>query len=152
MRLFQLIEKSHEDKINKRITNIATMDSERRLVGVTKTKFEDVVGVIILHTDCLIRIELYEHKGKPSTLTAVLNGSTINIGDIQMARDCRGFGSIAMKTLIDYAKEIKVKKITGELSQVDVDHFDRLEYFYGKHGFEVIFNTDRTEGSIELKL
>lgn len=152
MGLLQLIEKSYENKINKRIALIAAMDSERRVVGTARNKFNETVGVVILHTDCLIMVELYKHKGSASKLIAVLNETTINIGDIQMVSNCRGLGSIAMKTLIDYAKEISVIKITGELSQVDADHFDRLEHFYRKHGFKVTFNKDRTEGNIELHL
>lgn len=152
MKILQIIEKNRKDKINEKIINIAKKDQDRKAAGVFKTKFNDIVGVVILHTDCLIRIELYQSKGKASTLTSVLNKDTINIGDIQMVRNCRGFGSIAMKMLIDYAKEINVNRITGELSLVDEDHFDRLEYFYKKHGFKVMFNKNKTEGSIKLEL
>jgi len=65
--------------------------------------------------------------------------------------DCNvGNGSILMSYLIRRAKELKVKYISGALSTFDKEHFDRLEHFYHKHGFEVSFNQDRTSGNIKL--
>ncbi|MGH0950891.1 hypothetical protein [Bacillus mycoides] len=47
---------------------------------------------------------------------------------------------------------MEVSRISGMLSPVDSNHFDKLEHFYKKFGFEVEFNTDRTEGSIKKVL
>ncbi|PEF44619.1 hypothetical protein CON22_20770 [Bacillus cereus] len=79
-------------------------------------------------------------------------GPGIYIFDVQMIDDNIGNGSIAMKYLIEAAKEIGVSYIEGELSPVDIDHFDRLEHYYTKFGFKVKFNKDRTAGKIKLDL
>lgn len=74
------------------------------------------------------------------------------IDDVQNEDDNIGNGSILMKYFIKSAKQNQVKYINGWLSPVDIDHFDRLEHYYKKFGFDVNFNEDRTSGSIELEL
>ena len=36
----------------------------------------------------------------------------------------------------------EIKKIEGTITDIDKDHFDRLEYFFKKHGFDVQFRLD----------
>ncbi|EEM14149.1 hypothetical protein CN535_18900 [Bacillus pseudomycoides] len=92
------------------------------------------------------------------TLFATLHNNSpqepdyIWIGGITSPKENIGNGSITMKYLIKMAKEMKVSHISGWLSPVDGDHFDKLEHFYKKFGFEVNFNCDRTEGSIKMIL
>ena len=57
-----------------------------------------------------------------------------------------------MKVFLDFAKEHRYHKITRWLSPIDRDHFDRLEHFYKKFGFNVEFKNNRTEGIIFLKI
>lgn len=54
-----------------------------------------------------------------------------------------GEGSILMKYLFNYIKSNKeIKKIEGTITDIDKDHFDRLEYFFKKHEFDVQFRLD----------
>lgn len=76
----------------------------------------------------------------------------VHIDDI-IEEDCNfGNGSILIRYLIREAKELGSKYIDGSLSRKDKDHFDRLEHFYQKHGFDVSFNDDRISGHINLTL
>lgn len=63
-----------------------------------------------------------------------------------------GNGSILLDYLFEHLKKMNIKKVTGRLSSVDKEDFDKLEYFYKKNGFEVTFNTGKTEGYIEKLL
>jgi hypothetical protein len=85
------------------------------------------------------------------------NKKIIKIADIQTPEKNRGNGSILTKYLFKYVNEnTNIKKIIGTISEVDQDHFDRLEHFYKKHGFKVVFYTDdegeRIAGDIEKEL
>jgi hypothetical protein len=79
----------------------------------------------------------------------------VRIDDILMIDDDLGNGSIAMKHFFNIVESLKrdclmnIEYIQGKLSSVDKGNFDRLEHFYKKHGFDVVFNTDRTSGSIK---
>lgn len=66
----------------------------------------------------------------------------------------RGCGSLLMKYLINYLEGRQdIKKVNGVLVNDDSDHFDRIEHFYKKFGFEVKFklneNGEKISGSIE---
>lgn len=65
--------------------------------------------------------------------------------------DC-GNGSLLLECLFSKANELSIREIRGDLSWVDADHFDKLEHFYKKNGFNVMFNNERTKGSIIKKL
>ena len=74
------------------------------------------------------------------------------IDDFLAVEENIGNGSILLKSLVRYARSQEYNSIIGWLSPVDRDHFNKLEYFYEKNGFEVIFNEDRSEGNIKLNL
>lgn len=74
------------------------------------------------------------------------------IGDIESNPEGQGFGSIMMRCIIDVAHKLEASSITGNISAVDMDHFDKLQHFYEKHGFTFILNKSGKEGSIQLKL
>lgn len=77
----------------------------------------------------------------------------IYICDIYTYRnENNGYGSLAMKHLINIAKKENVSKIEGDISFVDEEHIDRLEHFYKKNGFQVIINNKRTSGSLIMEL
>lgn len=65
--------------------------------------------------------------------------TNISLADIEIEEylSNHGYGSILLGTLIDIAKERKIKNITGWISRVDIDHLERLAHFYKKHNFEV---------------
>ena len=51
----------------------------------------------------------------------------------------RGAGSMLVRRAIEECKRRGHKGIEGDLSDVDIDHFDKLKHFYEKLGFTVIF-------------
>ena len=76
----------------------------------------------------------------------------LHIDDFLVTEQNIGNGGLLMENLIKYAKSQGFKYIFGKLSPVDKDHFDKLDYFYKKYGFEVSFNSNRDSGCIKLKL
>lgn len=75
---------------------------------------------------------------------------TIKIADILSNCENRGYGSQILKSILQIARHLSVGTVEGDLSSVDKDHFDKLEYFYNKQGFTVTFNHDRTVGGIKF--
>lgn len=77
---------------------------------------------------------------------------SILIGDIVSTIENKGYGSLVLRSIIKLAKRIEAKEITGNLSCVDSDHFDKLKHFYFKHGFSVVLNSTSTEGKLFFQL
>ena len=46
----------------------------------------------------------------------------------------KGIGSLLYKYIESWALKQNIKKLHGDLSVVDSDHFNMLEHFYKKHG------------------
>ena len=66
------------------------------------------------------------------------NKKHIYIDDICICYYNHGYGSLAMKYLIEYSKSIGCKYISGNLRYADVkDHKDRLFHFYQKFNFSI---------------
>ena len=81
---------------------------------------------------------------------------TIHIGDICIRDDRslepwnhtkfvnKGYGTLMMSELLNFAKENNYKKITGNISNVDNNtewdphHRERLIHFYKKFGFKIL--------------
>lgn len=63
-----------------------------------------------------------------------------------------GNGTILLDHLCKYLKKMDIKKVRGRLASRDKEDFDMLECFYKKNGFEVTFNTGKTEGYTEKLL
>ena len=84
--------------------------------------------------------------------------SHINIDDVISSYKGRGNGSIVLKHFINTVGELNsncrlgIKYISGWLSPIDKENFNKLEYFYAKSGFEVNFTDDRESGSIRMEL
>ncbi|GEQ15600.1 hypothetical protein [Clostridium butyricum] len=110
----------------------------------------------------MILMKNLEERGNYPKLNLLLDYERINdkvmkIADIQVYEKCIGQGSVLMKYAINYlCTETDIRSIIGFLSQQDADHFDRLEHFYKKFGFEVSFAVDsegnRISGRIEKKI
>lgn len=66
----------------------------------------------------------------------------IDIYDLEVFGDNqgKGYGSILLNSLINIANGDSVKTISGWISKTDEDHFDKLDHFYRKHGFDVIWD------------
>lgn len=141
-----------KEKLIKKINALINSDACREFKGLQKDKQENHVGIVICNCLPVINVELYHTNGKRSVLMTVLKDGVLNIGDIKIDKIDLGCGSLAMQALLDFAKEHGYSKISGWLSPVDQDHFDRSEHFYRKFGFNVEFNSERTEGSISLEM
>lgn len=63
-----------------------------------------------------------------------------------------GNGSILLKFLDKIGKKNNIKRISGTLSNVDIEWFEKLEHFYHKNGYKVMFNSEKTEGHISKVL
>lgn len=81
---------------------------------------------ILSKMDCVIKEEI---KG-------------ITISDIICSKNNKGYGSRMMSALIEFARNRKYDYIDGWLSKIDLDHKDRLLYFYRKFGFKIILCDD----------
>ena len=75
------------------------------------------------------------------------NFTTISLEDIEMADSFinQGLGSMLLNALLDIAKKRNIRRITGEISRVDIGHIERLVHFYEKHNFEVILCSDSAD-------
>ena len=109
-------------------------------------KNEEVILTVI---ENLIDIRIRVGKRTSYIMRCVIqNEKTILIGDISSSLgrtgkyENKGYGSKLMQRLIDYATENDYKEIYGNLAEVDMGHWDRLEHYYKKFGFEIIENCD----------
>ncbi|MBD5488051.1 MAG: GNAT family N-acetyltransferase [Lachnospiraceae bacterium] len=77
----------------------------------------------------------------------------ITIGDITCKKNNKGYGSLMMAKLIEFAKVNDFQGINGWLSHVDMEHEERLYHFYQKFGFEIVPNDDGLKvADIKLQL
>lgn len=77
----------------------------------------------------------------------------IKIGNITCEKSNRGYGTLMMTKLIEYAKANGFKDIIGWMSYVEKEHEDRLYHFYQKFGFEITLNVEGMKfADIKLKL
>lgn len=94
------------------------------------------------------------HKGLtycPRVLTNIIEEGElkyIHIDDIFGVDEDLGNGSILLSYVFKAAKMLGINEIRGELIPVDVEKFNKLEHFYEKNGFKVIFNESRSRGKI----
>ena len=76
----------------------------------------------------------------------------IHIDDILIEDIEKGNGSILMQYFLKYCKTTSAEYVSGMLSPIDADHFDRSEHYYKKHGFTVVFFDEKKSGSIRYEL
>lgn len=108
-------------------------------------KITDLSPVIVIKS---------EYRGKRvGNIKCAKNNKTITICDIWCEKNNRGYGSLMMEALIDYARQQGITSIEGWLSSVDVDHIERLYHYYQKFGFEIIPHRDGLKiADIKLKI
>ncbi|MBV7276458.1 hypothetical protein I6U48_26615 [Clostridium sp. PL3] len=151
---------SHLDYLNELKRYYTILGKEKNKKGeefyVCAIKEKDYYKMIILKS-----IDRIQHKSYLNISTEYdsndKNKMILKIADIIVAEKNIGNGSILMKYLFQYAnKNENIKKVIGTMSEIDKDHFDRLEHFYKKHGFKVVFYIDdkgeRIAGDIEKDL
>lgn len=94
------------------------------------------------------------HKGImncPRVLTEIIEEAEhkyIHIDDIFGVDEDLGNGSILLSYVFKAAERMEISEIRGGLVTGDVQKFDKLEHFYKKNGFDVIFNDARSSGKI----
>jgi hypothetical protein len=71
----------------------------------------------------------------------------IHIGDIKGPEN-KGYGSICIEHLKEIAIDKNIPYITGEISERDWDHLERLMHFYEKHNFKVEVDYNSKSGNI----
>lgn len=111
--------------------------------------------------DKLIIIELFKgnkkiknKEGNIQLLGTKETDKEILLGDIKIFEKNinKGYGTILVKKLIEYAQENNFKKIYGNITEVDWNHIERLKYFYSKFNFKVELDVKNRNGKIELEL
>lgn len=60
----------------------------------------------------------------------------------------KGYGSLLMEQLLNIAKKENIKVITGNISSIDWNHFERIRHFYQKYGFSVELDYKKRSGKI----
>lgn len=152
-RFFDSFEKWKQRKID-----FIELDSiEEREVVLEKARYHNNKMIVTyISLGHILNFKIYHFPKGRSILKAVDHGEFITIGDIECVKNNKGYGSIMLEELIEYAKEKEKEYIDGWLSQSDVkDHKERLLAFYKKFGFEITddysSNSNRLY-NIELKL
>ncbi|MCF6137408.1 hypothetical protein [Pseudalkalibacillus berkeleyi] len=74
----------------------------------------------------------------------------IHIGDIKGPEN-KGYGSICIDYLKELAQDKNIPYITGDISERDWDHLERLIHFYEKHNFTVDVDYEEKWGHITWK-
>lgn len=134
--------KKIEEDPEKLILNVLHKNGEHIIVYRTIFDQDEKLGPFS------IKLKVIHKKGivlNPIRLSSIYTSEeTIELGDIDVVGENkgRGYGSILLNVLINYAIDNSIKRISGWISYVDKDHFDKLDYFYRKHGFNVIWGND----------
>lgn len=74
------------------------------------------------------------HSSEKTLHIEEISGTTIN----------QGYGTIALNHLKEIAHSLRVKKITGQIKG-DLEHYERVEHFFKKHGFSISTDTGYVE-------
>lgn len=92
----------------------------------------------------LVTVYAVSNKKILGRITCIISkgAKEITISDIECEKKNKGYGSLMMKSLIEFARQNGFAYISGWLSKVDCDHVERLYHFYQKFGFEIIPNKD----------
>lgn len=133
-----LIQKRQIEDDENEILNVVSLNNETLIIH--RPIFgEDPFDLLI------IKLTVITPKGVVSgqlkLLANYINDGLIELGDIEVFGENRGkgYGSVLLKSLIEFAKAKNINKITGWISKVDEDHFSQLEKFYTRHGFKIIW-------------
>lgn len=104
--------------------------------------------------ETFIRIIILNKNREPSHLYAIIEQDTINISDIKSAKQNRGQGTAMMEALIQEARALHIKQITGTINKEDAIYIDKLKHFYGKFGFQIkpIYHDIQWKYSLLLEL
>lgn len=134
--------------------NLKDIAKRWQVVGIDQTK-EDNWVVVYAQNDgdsCKVMLNdcesAYRGTWDFSIHATYKDDKAIHIGDIKGPAN-KGYGSICMNYLKEFAKDQNIPYITGDIAKRDWDHVDRLVHFYEKHDFKVRINYDMQAGKIE---
>lgn len=97
------------------------------------------IDTIIYEDFPTLKIESYKNKKFMGCMICEIHkeSKSIKICDIHSEKKNKGYGSLMMQKLIEFAKQKDFIYIDGWLSRVDYDHKERLLHFYQKFEFEI---------------
>lgn len=147
---YELVKRIFTDFKNSKIIGVEINRSNEEVLVVEVMQGKDLW--IMLYAPSYIAINQHPRIMSTTKKDYSKNITHIYIDDIQTEHINCGNGSIMMKYFIEAAKKTDATYISGAISSEDINHFDRLEYYYKKFGYDVHFNDDRTSGGIKLDL
>lgn len=97
------------------------------------------IDTILYEDFSTLRIEAYKNDKFMGQMICEIHkeSKSIKICDIRSEKKNKGYGSLMMQKLIEFANQNDFIYIDGWLSRVHFDHKERLLHFYQKFGFEI---------------
>ncbi|MCE7791991.1 hypothetical protein K8O68_06095 [Salipaludibacillus sp. CUR1] len=133
--------------------NIKEIAKKWDILGIDQTKEEKWVIVYAADDGNICKIMAHDcetpflGKWDFSIHAQYKNDHQVHIDDIR-GEENRGFGSVCMNFLKEYTKDKNIHTISGDISERDWDHLDRLIHFYKKHRFYVDIEYAEQKGAI----
>ncbi|MFD1850838.1 hypothetical protein [Oceanobacillus bengalensis] len=133
--------------------NMKEIAKESEIVSIDQVRDDNWVIIYANKDDNSLQLMLHDcrkpYRGKwHSAIQAEFkNDNTLHIADIKGEKN-QGYGSVLISHLKEMAGEENIQYITGDIAKRDADHFDRLEYFYKKHYFNVEIDHEKKCGGI----
>lgn len=108
-------------------------------------------GIITLHINGIYKgVYLYYR------ITRFFNQKYVEIIDIPRELSekykNKGIGSRVLLLLDKIVKSLNIKNIIGGISRLDFDHLDRLQHFYTKNNYKILFDNKNEPCSIIKKV
>jgi len=141
---FQLFRMQENMKQIARKWNVLGIDQTKEEKWVIVYSSDDGNVCKIMAHDC---DEAFRGKWAFSIHAQYKQDYHIHIDDIR-GEENRGFGSVCMKFLKEYITDQNIHTISGNISNRDWDHLDRLIHFYKKHRFHINIAHSERKGEI----
>ena len=118
------------------IWDVYQIDDQTTFSLYARQLSEGVQGQALVKTHEVMRIRLDAQEE-----TVLQKLPVAFLGDVRVEEqfENRGVGSMLVEEVLAECKRRGHRGIEGSLSEVDRDHFGKLEYFYKKLGFSVVF-------------
>lgn len=133
--------------------NMKEIAKKWQVIGIDQTKGDSWVVVYTNHDHHSCKIMLndcesaYRGQWDFSIQATYKDDETIFIGDIKGPEN-KGYGSICMNYLKEFAMDQNIQYITGDIAKRDWGHVDRLIHFYQKHDFQIEIDNASKSGEI----
>lgn len=92
----------------------------------------------------LYMVSAYFRKKQIGILKGIIREEIAYLGDIDIQKRyiSIGVGSQLIKVFEEKCYQRNIKEIKGDLSNVDLDHKERLVHFYEKHNYQIIYGNE----------